>query len=75
MMPPSEWPHAIVRVGVPTRLSNVSSVLIWSGIASWIAQPVVAYDEPASAKPWSSSHWRVVPSPTSRAGFALPGVT
>jgi hypothetical protein len=42
MMPPSECPHAIVRLGVPTRLSKASSVASWSEIASLIAQPVVA---------------------------------
>ena len=49
MMPPSEWPHAIVRVGVPTMLSAMSRVAIWSGIASCRAQPVWAYEEPARA--------------------------
>jgi len=28
MMPPSEWPQAIVRVGWPTWLSKTSSVAI-----------------------------------------------
>jgi hypothetical protein len=38
-----------VRCGFPNMPSNVLSVSIWSGIACWIAQPVVAYEEPASA--------------------------
>ncbi len=42
MMPPSEWPHAIVRFGCPTWLSKMLSVAIWSGSACWIAHPVVA---------------------------------
>ena len=49
MMPPSECPHAMVRDGLPYAASNASSVLIWSGSADAMAQPVVAYDEPASA--------------------------
>ena len=49
MMPPSEWPHAIVRAGRPTCWSNVFTVWIWSVRACWMAQPVPAYDEPARA--------------------------
>ena len=40
IMPPSEWPQAIVRVGVPTRRSKVLSGRSWSGIACCSAQPV-----------------------------------
>src|SRR6266571_2249647 len=75
MMPPSEWPHAIVRVGWPTWLSKISSVAIWSGSACSMAHPVVAYDEPASAKPWASMAAAVAGSPASVAGFGDPGVT
>src|SRR5690242_13687871 len=47
MMPPSEWPHATVRDGLPYLAANAFSVLIWSGSACWIAHPVVAYEDPA----------------------------
>ena len=42
MMPPSEWPQAMVLLGWPTWLSNTLSVAIWSGSAFSIAQPVLA---------------------------------
>jgi hypothetical protein len=42
MMPPSEWPQAMVRAGCEKVLANLFRVLIWSGSACWIAQPVVA---------------------------------
>jgi hypothetical protein len=42
MMPPSECPQATVVRGWPYRLPNVFSVLIWSGSACWMAQPVEA---------------------------------
>ncbi len=42
MMPPSEWPQAMVRVGCEKALANLFRVFIWSGSACWIAQPVVA---------------------------------
>ena len=48
-MPPSEWPQAMVWVGVPTRWSKALRVRIWSGSASEMSQPALAYDEPASA--------------------------
>jgi hypothetical protein len=42
MMPPSEWPHAIVRAGFgsPVIPGNASSRSIWSWKASLSAQPV-----------------------------------
>src|SRR5579863_7861953 len=49
MMPPSEWPQAIVCRGRPTILAKVRRVAIWSGSADAIDQPVIAYEEPASA--------------------------
>ena len=42
MMPPSEWPQATVVWGWPYRLPKVFSVLIWSGSAWAMAQPVEA---------------------------------
>ena len=75
MMPPSEWPQAIVRLGWPTWLSKMLSVLIWSGSACWMAHPVDAYEEPASAKPCASIAAPVIGSPTSVAGFGDPGAT
>ena len=42
MMPPSEWPQAMVWVGCEKVPANLFRVLIWSGSACWIAQPVVA---------------------------------
>src|SRR5215470_6319082 len=70
-MPPSECPHAIVCSGLPTCALNRSRVAIWSGSACSIAQPVLEYDEPASAYPWLSSQPPVTGSPTSCAGLLL----
>src|SRR6266545_2707451 len=72
MMPPSEWPQAMVVVGRPTCARNSSSTPSWSPMPSWSAQPVLAYEEPASAKPLASRKPPVSGSPTSTAGLA-PG--
>ena len=42
MMPPSECPQATVVRGLPYWVPNVFSVLIWSGSAWAMAQPVEA---------------------------------
>jgi hypothetical protein len=62
MMPPSESPQAMVCRGAPKSVLNDFLVAIWSGSACWMAQPVPAYEEPASAKPWLSSHCAVTGS-------------
>jgi hypothetical protein len=72
-MPPSESPQAIVRRGWPTVAWNAFSTAAWSARASLTAQPVDAYDDPARAKPWSSSQPPVTGSLTSWAGLGLPG--
>ncbi|HET6812707.1 MAG TPA: hypothetical protein VFJ69_01670 [Actinomycetota bacterium] len=72
-MPPSESPQAMVWRGRPTLASNSSSTAVWSARASLTAQPVDAYDDPARAKPWSSSQPPVTGSLTSWAGLGLPG--
>ncbi len=41
MIPPSEWPQAIVRVGRPTLLAKKSSSAVWSWKACCNAQPVL----------------------------------
>src|SRR5712692_2025654 len=56
MIPPSDPPHAMTRFGFAKRWLNRSSSATWSLNASWSAQPVELYDEPAIAYPWPSSH-------------------
>lgn len=47
--PPYEVPQASVRRADPNFSVNRSSVASWSGTASVIAQPFVAYEEPIRA--------------------------
>ena len=72
-MPPSESPQAIVRREVADGGLGTSRTAAWSASASLTAQPVDAYDDPARAKPWSSSQPPVTGSLTSWAGLGLPG--
>jgi hypothetical protein len=49
IMPPSDSPHATVCRGALYVLPKAATVAAWSGMACWTDQPVVEYDDPASA--------------------------
>ena len=70
MMPPSECPQAMVRVGLPVLpVEHVERAhLVRQRL--WMAHPVLAYDEPASAYPWLEHPARRDWIPASCAGLA-----
>ncbi len=61
-MVPNETPHAIVRVGRPTKRRNSPSSARSSASASWMNQPLERKDEPASAYPCSNRYAEVTGS-------------
>jgi hypothetical protein len=76
IMPPIDSPQAMVRRGRPKRSSKRSSRSIWSRSASSTAQPLDAYEDPASAKPSASSWSATVRLPAvSAGGFGMNGGT
>ncbi len=75
MIPPSDPPHAITRLGLEKRWLKRSSSATWSLSASSSAQPVELYDEPAIAKPWPSSQVEMSGAGESVAGLTRPGAT
>ncbi len=70
--PPYEVPQARVRPAAPNFSVNRSSVASWSGTASAIAQPFVAYEEPMSAYPSASSLSRTAGPGVFWAGLGAP---